>query len=201
MKKRILIFSIILIAGFVSGCTVAVNVEMVSERTALENQVLGSYNSIDREMLLVASVRGVDSKGNIKKTPAHSQDHKDAVSAMQIQSFHADDIRFLKQLGWIGEGNNGLLSKFEMDKEKIPEDLKDFSERLKPEEFNYIVSEVNRSRQVIMQRVIDINENMTVNDLQKIQKIFGKLNAENALPGEKFQTEEGAWVVKNEIER
>ncbi|HMA67919.1 MAG TPA: hypothetical protein VKO20_08875, partial [Desulfosalsimonadaceae bacterium] len=38
-----------------SACTLAqVDVEMVSERTALENQVLGTYNSLDAQMLLAA---------------------------------------------------------------------------------------------------------------------------------------------------
>ena len=89
-----------------TGCTLAkVDIDVVSERTALENQVLGTYNSLDNEMLLVASVRGVDSKGNIKKPPKKSQEHKDAIEAMQIQSFHADDLQALKKLGWVGENN------------------------------------------------------------------------------------------------
>ena len=55
MKKIFILFILLLI----SGCTLAnVKVEMLSERTALENQVLGSYNSLDSQMLLAASVRG-----------------------------------------------------------------------------------------------------------------------------------------------
>ena len=60
------------------------------------------------------------------------------------------------------------------------------------------MSQVNQSREVIMQRVIDMNENLTGKDLPDIRKIFGKLNAENARPGEKFQTEDGTWVVKKD---
>jgi len=58
--KRIILAAMIMI----QGCTLAkVNVEVVSERTTLENQILGTYNSLDREMLLAASVRGVDENG------------------------------------------------------------------------------------------------------------------------------------------
>ena len=55
------------------GCTLArVQVDVLSQRTVLENQVLGTYNALDREMLLVASVRGVDAAGNIRQPPKHS---------------------------------------------------------------------------------------------------------------------------------
>ena len=182
---------------FLAGCSLAaVKVDVVSERTALENQVLGTYNALDQDMLLAASVRGVDSQGRIRKPPARSREHKDVVEAMQIQAFHADDIDAFKRLKWIGENNRGLLTPFPMGKARIPEDLKEYAVAFKPEEFNTIVAQVNEARQVLMQRVIEINENLTEEDLPKIQKIFGNLNAENALPGEKIQTEDGKWTAK-----
>ena len=50
--KRILLVAVIVILIIVQGCTLAsVNVEVLSERTALENQILGTYNALDREML------------------------------------------------------------------------------------------------------------------------------------------------------
>jgi len=179
------------------GCSLAeVKVEVMSERTALENQVLGTYNALDREMLLVASVRGVDSRGRIKKPAKQSQEHKDAVTALQILSFHADDLQTFKQLGWAGENNQGLVEVFQMNKADIPESLKDFSERFKPEEFNHVVSQINGSREIIMHRVIDMNENLSSDDMPEIRRIFGRLNTENALPGEKVQQPDGIWTVK-----
>lgn len=182
---------------FMAGCTLAeIKVEVMSERTALENQVLGTYNALDREMLLVASVRGVDSRGRIRQPPKHSQEHKDAVTAMQALSFHADDLQMFKQLGWVGENNTGLVEIFQMDKEDVPESLKDFAERFKPEEFKYVLSQINKSRELVMHRVIDMNENLTEDDMPQIRRIFGKLNTENARPGEKIQQPDGAWTVK-----
>ncbi len=122
-----------------SGCTLAkVDVEVLSERSALENQVLGSYNSLDQEMLLVASVRGVDPKGRIDKPPIHSQDHQDAVMAMQVISFHADDIENFKTLQWAGENNQGLLTSFAMDKSAVG-NLNDFANRYTQDEFASVV--------------------------------------------------------------
>ena len=181
--------------GLINGL-IKVKVNVVSERTALENQILGAYNALDREMLLVASVRGVDPKGNIKASQPHSQDHKDALSAMQILDFHADDILSFKRLGWVGETNSGLIEAFALNKKTVPPPLKEFAQRYTQEEFRFVVSQVNDSRLAIMQRIIDMNENLAAADLPQIQKIFGKLNIENAAPGEKIQQPDGAWTVK-----
>lgn len=191
-------YSICLIASLVlSGCTLfEVKVNVVSERTSLENQVLGSYHSLDQDMLLLSSVRGIDPKGRIKTPPPKSQDKKDVIAAMQVIDFYDDDIKIFKQLGWLGENNQGILERFPVDKTAMKEDLKAAAERYTENEFNEIATNVNQSRQIVMQRVIDMNENLTQADMPEIKKIFGKLNAENAGKGEKIQTPEGTWQTK-----
>jgi hypothetical protein len=179
------------------GCTLAqVEVSVVSERTALENQVLGSYNALSQEVLLVASVRGVDPMGRIQTPPRRSKDYQDATASMQTLAFHADDLEAFKRLGWVGENNEGLLTPFPMNKDRIPEDLKTFANRYQKEEFNIVLEEVNTAREVIMRRVVEINDDFSMEDLPKIRRVFGKINRENALQGEKIQTEDGSWKVK-----
>ena len=182
---------------FFTGCTLAnVKVNVVSERTALENQVLGSYNALSDEVLLVASVRGVEPSGNIKTPPRHSREYQNSVQAIETIAFHADDVELFKRLGWVGENNQGFLTSFSMDKKKVPADLKDSADRFKEEEFAAIITDVNGARTVVMQRVMDTNENLTKDDLPEVRKVFGKLNRENALPGDKIQNEDGTWTVK-----
>ena len=179
------------------GCTLAqVQVDVLSQRTVLENQVLGTYNALDREMLLFASVRGVDAGGNINPPPRHSQEHKDALTAMQILEFHADDLQAFKRLKWVGENNQGFVAPFPMDKKGIPENLVEFADRYTPEEFAFVVAQVNQAREIIMERVIEMNETLTKSDMVQVRRIFGKLNTENALPGERIQLETGQWVLK-----
>jgi len=191
--KRILLAALIVI----QGCTLAsVNVEVMSERTALENQILGTYNALDREMLLAASVRGVDEKGQIKTPPKKSRGRKDAVEAMQILDFHSDDLRRFKDLGWIGENREGLIEVLGMKKGSIPEELKDFAEGIKQEELVSIVSHTNNARETIMQRVIDLNETLSDKDMPKIKEIFAGMNAEKALPGDRIEAGDGSWKVK-----
>ena len=193
--KRFYLISITVL--FLSGCTLAdVKVNVVSERTTLENQVLGSYNSLSDEVLLVASVRGVEPSGTVKTTPRRSREYQNTVEAIETIAFHADDVELFKRLGWVGEDNQGFLTSFSMDETKIPADLKDSATRFRKEEFDAVVKDVNGARAVVMQRVIDTNENLTKNDLPEIRKVFGKLNRENALPGDKIQNEDGSWTTK-----
>ena len=192
--KKILLFILCLC---ISSCTLAkINVDVLSERTTLENQILGTYNALDNEMLFVASVRGVDSNGNVRKLPKHSQEHKDAVEALQIISFHNDDLQYFKQLGWVGENNNGLLTSFSMAKDNISQELSGFAQRYNQNEFDYVVSQINQSREIVMKRVIEMNENLKDKDFPKIKKIFGKINIETSLPGEKIQYENGKWGIR-----
>ncbi len=50
---------------FLSACSnlVQVKIDVVDQRTSLENQVLGSYNEIQNDTILLASVRSIDEKG------------------------------------------------------------------------------------------------------------------------------------------
>jgi uncharacterized protein YdbL (DUF1318 family) len=194
MKKALLMLTAVAVC---SGCTLAqVKVDVVSERTSLENQVLGTYNALDREMLLVASVRGVDAEGRVQAPPRQSREKQDVLLAMQVLSFHEDDLQAFKRLGWVGENREGLLTVFPMTKEKAPQELKDFVERYKKEEFTSVVEKINAAREVVMRRVIALNETFTEADLPAVRSIFAKLNAENTRTGEKYQAEDGTWKVK-----
>lgn len=180
-----------------TGCTLAkVDVNVVSERTALENQVLGSYNKLSDDVLLVASVRGVDPTGKIKTPPRKSREYQNAVTAVETLAFHGDDVDAFKRLGWVGENNGGLLTTFPMNREKAPDDLQAFAARYPQDEFLSVVKQVNQAREVVMMRVVETNADFTEKDLPQIQKVFAKLNRENALPGEKIQKEDGSWATR-----
>lgn len=179
------------------GCTLAkVDVNVVSERTALENQVLGSYNALSDDVLLVASVRGVDPTGKIKTPPRKSREYQNAVTAVETLAFHEDDLDAFKRLGWVGENNQALLTDFPMKVENVPDDLQAFANGYPRDEFLSVVKQVNRSREVIMMRVVATNADFTEEDLPEIKKVFAKLNREKALPGEKIQKEDGSWVTR-----
>ena len=188
------VFPVVMVS-IIMGCTLAkVDVNVVSERTALENQVLGSYNALSDDVLLVASVRGVDPSGKIKTPPRKSREYQNAVTAMETLAFHEDDVDAFKRLGWVGENNLGLLTSFPMNREKAPDDLQAFVARYPQNEFLSVVKQVNGAREVVMMRVVETNADFTEKDLPQIKRVFAKLNREKALPGEKLQKEDGSWT-------
>ena len=183
------------LAFFISGCTLAkLDVNVVSERTSLENQVLGTYNSLSEDMLLVASVRGVSPTGKIDAPPRHTPEQLDATRALETIAFHADDIESFKRFGWIGENQEGLLTTFVRETPKVTsEELKSFAANYSEAEFQQVVKEVNQSRDVLMLRVVQTNENFTLKDLPAIRKVFAKINRQNSAPGSKVQDADGRW--------
>lgn len=174
-----------------AGCTARpeVQVTLVDTRTALENQVLGSYKELNKEFVMIASVRSVDEKGLAEdRLNGMSVSQREAMKAMQAKEFNRDDIDDFKRNGCVGEGNNGLLEVLQCD--KAMKDAK-YEKLLKD-----VVKEENESRMVIMKRVVIMNEGLKESDLVKIQKVFARMNQDSAKAGELVQKEDGSWIKK-----
>jgi uncharacterized protein YdbL (DUF1318 family) len=182
---------------FISGCTLAkLDVNVVSERTSLENQVLGTYNSLSEDMLLVASVRGVSPSGTIDAPPRHTPEQVDATRAMEIIAFNADDVETFKRFGWVGENQEGLLTPFTRESPKVTsEEQKLFAANYSEAEFQQVVKEVNLSRETLIIRVVQTNENFTMKDLPSIRKVFARINRQNSVPGTRVQEADGRWLT------
>ena len=177
-----------LVAFVLTGCggkLVDVNVTIVDQKTALENQILGSYEELSNDVLLLASVRSVDEEGKLKPTVEIPKGKLLALRAMQRQEFNRDDIQGFKQSLVAGESNDGFLKFFDNERTKTDAQFKKFAEA--------IIAEENEDRMIILQRIVATNENFSEQDLPKIQKISASLNHDNAKPGEKVQQENGDW--------
>ena len=192
MIKNSCVLALILLP--LCACTLAkVDVNVVSERTSLENQVLGTYNTINDDLLLVASVRGVSPSGTIAPAPQRTPEQETAVRALETVSFHADDIEVFKRLGWVGEGSDGLLTSFPRTQPQAGSSDQTFAASYSDGEFRQVLDEVNKAREILMLRVIQTNENFTVQDLPEIRRVFAKINQQNSPPGTKVQKDDGTW--------
>ena len=63
MKLFKLVSKLLVLPLALASCAekiVGVNVTIVDQKTALENQILGSYEELGNDLLLLASVRSVD---------------------------------------------------------------------------------------------------------------------------------------------
>ncbi|MCW5784166.1 MAG: DUF1318 domain-containing protein [Nitrospirales bacterium] len=177
-----------LLLAFLTACGgPLVGVTVVDERTALENQVLGTYQELNQQVMLVASVRYIDPKGKLKQTQELPPGKKDVVRALQRVSFNKDDLNRYKSLGIIGENNEGGVTL--LDPEKVQPDDRAFVENL--------IKEENEDRLAIMSRIIETNETLTPSELPRVHKMFAALNRDKALKGERIQLDNGTWTQKD----
>ena len=179
---------LVLVLAGCGGKPVDINVTIVDQKTALENQILGSFEELSNEVLLLASVRSIDEEGKLKPVTEIPKGKLRALRAMQRQEFNRDDIQEFKQTLCAGEGNDGTLKFFDNARTKTDAKFKEFAEA--------IIAEENEDRLIILQRIVATNENFTEQDLPKIRKISASLNRDNAKPGEKIQQENGDWSTR-----
>ena len=176
-----------LILPLMAGCGgPLVGVTVVDERTALENQVLGTYEELNQEVLLVASVRYIDPKGQLQKAPEIPQGKKTVIRALQRTSFNKDDIDQYKAQGVLGENSQGgitLLAPDNVAPDKLP-----FVKNL--------VQEENADREIVMRRVIETNEKLSEKDFPRVKKMFASLNRDKASLGHMIQLDDGNWTKK-----
>ncbi|MDZ7363866.1 MAG: YdbL family protein [candidate division KSB1 bacterium] len=167
------------------ACTIhPPEMKFTGEKTALENQILGTYNQVREDVWMVASVRAANPDSQITL----SDEKRAVLTAIQNREFNKDDIDEFKRNGAVGENARGFL-----EIRPLPRLASDAEYRQLVEE---IVAEENRDRQIIMQRIIDINSAVQATGVSEVEKVFAKLNRDNAKAGEWIQLPEGEWVRK-----
>ncbi len=177
---------IYLLAVVLTNASCAINFEITSQRTALENQMLGTYQDTDRELYVISSVRSLDKQAQGEVSVADK-----AKLARQNQIFNQDDIDELKNLQIIGEtddgdlkllpGNIGLAAKATADQNSLA---------------NLMVTEENHDREIIWQHTIASNENLKPTDLDKVRRTYAAQMLKNAKPGQWFFASGSGWYQK-----
>ena len=187
MRAVLSVVSIAGLAVLISGC-VSAKINVVGERTALENQILGSYEELDRDMQLLASVRAVDAEGKTRQPQSYTQERRQAILARQTQQFNRDDIDELKQAGCIGEAQDGTLKARPCERSSDPA----VAGRL----LRLIASE-NQARGVILRFAVTVSPDLTEKDLPQVIEAYARMQREKAQSGEWIQQPDGKWVRKN----
>jgi len=170
-------------AVLVSGC-VSAKIAVVDERTALENQILGSYEDLDRDLQLLASVRAVDPQGRSKEAPAFSEIRTRAIQARQTQQFNRDDVDELKRAGCLGEANTGMLAQRSCQATGDPQVAKRLERLLTSE---------NQARQQVLHFVVTTSPDLTEKDYDQVVQAFAQMKRERAKSGEWVQDSAGKW--------
>jgi len=175
-----------LVVVFLCACSIrAPEIKITGEKTALENQVLGTYREIEEDTRMIASTRIAGERG---RREVLSIEKRRVLDAILNRRFNKDDIDEFKRDGVIGENNQGFLEIRPSDKlEKDPE----YKKRVLQ-----LVAQENRDRKIIMDRVIAVNENIREEDREKVYAVFAKMNRDSAEKGTWIQLPDGRWVRK-----
>jgi uncharacterized protein YdbL (DUF1318 family) len=168
-----------------SSCSIkAPEVQVTGEKTALEREVVGTYEEMEEDTWMIASTRAAKAEDEVKISP----EKRKVLEALQEQKFNKDDIDEFKREGYVGENNTGFLEL------RLIEQLRKNPERMKF--IQTILEEENGDRNIIMGRVIELNETLKKSNKKDIQTIFAKMNQENSPEGTWIQNAEGNWIRK-----
>lgn len=170
------------------GCSIKTpEIKVTGEKTALERQVIGTYEEIESDSYLLASTRSAP--GAKEKAPVMSIEKKKVIQAIKNSKFNKDDIDEFKRLSIVGENNRGFLEI--IHPEKTAQDVA-LAKRVQE-----IVAEENHDREIIMNRVLEVNPDLKDTDKEQVHTIFAKMNRENSESGTLIQLPNGKWVSKN----
>lgn len=151
---------------------------VLSRKTQLENQVLGSFQRLEQDLILASSVRGE------RPAPQLTPLQREAVEAMMSRAFNKDDLDALKQEQVVGEAKTGKLELL------APPKQPDLAKRV-----TRLLEQENRDREVIIRRVVQQSPGLSDSDLPAVWRIFYRLNLQTAQTGDKVQREAGNWEV------
>lgn len=177
----LIVFGLLLLPGL-SAC-VSLKVISVDQKTQLENQILGTFSDLQKDLVLIQSVRG-EVQGEAPLPPAQ----REALLAMMNRQFNADDVAELKEAGIAGERKDGLLEFFATDKTRASAAFEASAKR--------VIDEENHDRTVFIKRVIALNPNLSEKDSVAVAEMLYRLNVEGSPDGTRMQNADGAWVTK-----
>lgn len=162
---------------------VSVRPKVVSEKTQLENQILGSFDKLENDLILASSVRSMAAPG-AELSPAH----REALMAVMNRQFRRDDIEELKGKKVAGESLQGTLSLRE-----TRETRENAAVRLQATK---LIGEENRDREIIMKRVLDMYSGLGPDDLPAVRKMMYELSVSQSFPGTPVEDPDQGWIEK-----
>ncbi len=164
-----------------AGC-LSIRPRVVSRKTQIENQVVGELARLEGDLLLVSSVRGTGADPN-DLSPAQ----REALVAMMDRAFRRDDIEALKRQQVVGEGTDARLFLFLRRMQGSADD--------KARVRKLVIAE-NADRDVLLQRIVDMNPGLGPTDLPEVRRLVHELEVEASAAGTLVQDAQGEWAEK-----
>lgn len=187
LKEAVMKWSVILVLILLyTGCSIkAPEVRVTGEMTALEQEVIGTYNQMKEDTWMIASTR--DEQDTTAKVSV-SPEKKEVLEALQNQKFNKDDIDEFKIKEYVGEKNDGMLMIRDLDPFNLDADKEKFVKGL--------VNQENQDREVIMNRVIELKSSLKDSNRESILRVFAQMYQEESIKGTWIQIPDGTWQRK-----
>ena len=176
---RYLILSVMV---FSSGC-ITIKTVNISQKTSLENQLMGAFQPLSKDELLLASVR-VKGDGTLA-TIDSSEKH--ALEARQRQLFNQDEVAEYAALGCVGEKRDATLA------------IRDCAERQTPQRatrLKEVVAQENADRMTLIDWAIAHHENISAADRSEVVAIYRRMRLRHAQEGTWIQQDTQRWQRK-----
>jgi uncharacterized protein YdbL (DUF1318 family) len=181
MKKHLLLF---ITCCMIQTCSIkAPELSVTGERTALMNQVIGTFQQIEADTWVITS-NPTYSKYNT------AEERADVIQAVKGRQFNQDEINDLKRDKVVGENNRGFLEVRPTERYRTQEQYRDLVDEL--------VNEENQDRRIVYEQVLAMNQVAEEKSEQDSYRIFARLNIEKSEPGTWIQLANGEWVEKQE---
>lgn len=179
--------------AFLEGKSLFPPIVVVDEKTTLESQVLGQYEPLSEDLLLIGTLPGVARRGVEAGLAGASGVSSEVVRAEQEQLFRAllaqeyrrAELNRYRQEGWIGEGAEGDLVLLEKRLTGV-----DSATRKRVQ---LLVEEENQDRQAVLDAVISLSPDLTRQDRDELRQIFARQYFEQAGPGVWIEQPPGNW--------
>ncbi len=170
----------ILLALLGQSCSLqAPEIKVTGERSLLEKQVLGSYQSFGRDLWMATSLRG------LPDSMATGGDRENLLKAIRRRRFNRDDRLRLLAGGWLGEAGSGLLVERGEGLAPPPDAERELLARLMRQE--------NQDRQVMLSRLERLHPEQ---DRDELVRIFAGIQMDEAPKGAWVQGAQGDWTRK-----
>lgn len=157
----------------------APEIKVTGERSLLEKQVLGSYQSFGRDLWMATSLRG------LPDSMATGGERENLLKAIRRRRFNRDDRLRLLAGGWLGETSGGLLVERADGLAPPPDAERELLARLMRQE--------NQDRATLLARLERLHPEQ---GRAELARIFAGIQMDEAPKGAWVQAVQGEWTRK-----
>ena len=185
VEPRSLLVSVwLLVATTLAGC-ITIKTVAIGEKTALERQLIGTFEPLSESEILVSSVRSaaIQHSRQTMADPNADLTWRRTLAARRRQLFNLDELDEFRAAGCIGEALGARVVTRQWA--SLP--------ALPPDRIAAVISEENKDRDALVAWFVSAGGPLAHASVQKARRIYRELILDHAPDGCPVQTDERTW--------